>query len=79
MKESCGEGLAKQTGPETCEATRKGAVGALIEEGVGRVFSRERITRRSADSVRQWGKPYRRRRFREALSSSGRSETPNTY
>jgi hypothetical protein len=79
MKVSRSEGLANHTGPESCGAAREDGVEALTGEGAGRVFSRETYTLRNADALRAGGRHNRIRRYREALPSSARSQTPSTY
>jgi RNA-directed DNA polymerase len=79
MKVSRSEGLANHTGPESCGAAREDGVEALTGEGAGRVFSRETSTLRNADALRTGGRHNRIRRYREALPSSARSQTPSTY
>jgi hypothetical protein len=79
MKKSYGSGLATHIGPESCGAARKGGVEALTGERAGRVFSRVRNLLRDADAVRRSGRPHLERRYREALQSPARSETPCTY
>jgi len=78
MKESCGEGLATHTGPESCGVARKGGVEALTGVRAGRVFSRESNLLRGADAVRRSGRHHPARRYRETLRSPARSETPCT-
>ena len=78
MKESHSERLAIHTGPESCGAVREDSVEALTGEGAGRVLSRETYTLRNADAFRVGGRHNRRRRYREALPSSARSQTPST-
>src|SRR2546426_2563166 len=70
--------LATHIGPESCGAARKSSVEALTGERAGRVFSRVRFLR-DADAVRRSGRPHLERRYREALQSPTRSETPSTY
>ena len=79
MKESCGEGLATHTGPESCGVARKGGVEALTGVRAGRVFSRESKILRGADAVRRSGRQHPARRYRETCRSPARSETPCTY
>jgi hypothetical protein len=79
MKESYESGLATHIGPESCGAARKSSVEALTGERAGRVFSRESSFLRDADAVRRSGRPHLERRYREALQSPARSETPCTY
>ena len=79
MKESCGEGLAIHTGPESCGVARKGGVEALTGVRAGRVFSRENELLRGADAVRRSGRHHPARRYRETRRSPARSETPCTY
>ncbi len=79
MKKSYGSGLATHIGPESCGAARKGGVEALTGERAGRVFSRVRQLLRDADAVRRSGRSHLERRYREALQSPARSETPSTY
>ena len=79
MKVSRSEGLANHTGSESCGAAREDGVEALTGEGAGRVFSRETYTLRNADALRAGGRHNRIRRYREALPSSARSQTPSTY
>src|SRR6201984_715162 len=71
--------LASHIGPESCGAARKGSVEALTGERAGRIFSRVRNFLRDADAVRRSGRPHLERRYREALQSPARSETPCTY
>jgi hypothetical protein len=79
MKKSYESGVATHIGPESCGAARKGSVEALIGERAGRVFSRVSSFLRDADAVRRSGRPHLERRYREALQSPARSETPCTY
>src|SRR6202045_4852834 len=79
MKKSYESGLATHIGPESCGAVRKGGVEALTGERAGRVFSRVSFFLRDADAVRRSGRPHLERRYREALQSPARSETPCTY
>jgi hypothetical protein len=79
MKESHSERLAIHTGLESCGVVRKNNVEALTEEGAGRVFSRETFTLRNADAFRVSGRHNRICRYREALPSSARSQTPSTH
>ena len=79
MKESHSERLAIHTGPESCGVVREGNVEALTGERAGRVFSRETLTLRNADAFRVGGRQNRTRRYREALPSSARSQTPGTH
>src|SRR6266576_2422000 len=71
--------VATHIGPESCGAARKSSVEALTGERAGRVFSRVRSFLRDADAVRRSGRPHLERRYREALQSPARSETPSTY
>src|ERR1700757_3037019 len=79
MKKSYESGVATHIGPESCGAARKGSVEALTGERAGRIFSRVRNFLRDADAVRRSGRPHLERRYREALQSPARSETPCTY
>src|SRR5438876_11527522 len=79
MKKSYESGVATHIGPESCGAARKGGDEALTGERAGRVFSRVRNSLRDADAVRRSGRPHLERRYREALQSPARSETPCTY
>src|SRR2546426_6050764 len=79
MKESCGEGVATHTDPESCGATCEGGVEALTGARAGRVFSRERTFLRGADAVRRSGRPHPARRYRETRRDPARSQTPCTY
>src|SRR3990172_11510810 len=79
MKESCGEGVATHTDPESCGAACKGGVEALTGVRAGRVFSRERHFLRGADAVRRSGRPHPSHRYRETRRDPARSETPCTY
>jgi hypothetical protein len=79
MQKSYKCGTATHIGPESCGAARKGGVEALTGERAGRVFSRVRQLLRDADAVRRSGRPHLERRYREALQSPARSETPCTY
>jgi|SRR3990172_8385002 len=79
MKESCGEGVATHTDPESCGAACKGGVEALTGARAGRVFSRERHSLRGADAVRRSGRPHPAHRYRKMRRDPARSETPCTY
>ena len=79
MKESYVESLASYGGPESCVHIRKDVGEALTGVRAGRVLSRESFFLRSADAVGDVGRPRRRRRYRETLADSARSETPSTY
>jgi hypothetical protein len=79
MKESYESGLTTHIGSASCGAAREGGVEALTGERAGRVFSRVRQTLRDADGVRRRGRPHLVHRYREALWSPARSETPCTY
>src|SRR5882724_6862126 len=79
MEKSHESGIATHIGPESCGAACKGSVEALPGERAGRVFSRVRQLLRDADAVRRSGRPHLERRYREALQSPARSETPCTY
>jgi len=79
MQKSYECGTATHIGPESCGAACKGSVEALTGERAGRVFSRVRQLLRDADAVRRSGRPHLERRYREALQSPARSETPCTY
>lgn len=83
MKESYGEGVAIRTGPESCAVGRKSVGEALTGERAGRVSSREKHAPwrqprvlRGADAVEGGGRPYPRRRQREAPRDPARSQTP---
>ena len=79
MKESYECEVATHIGPESCGAARKGSVEALTGERAGRVFSRVRNFLRDADAVGESGRQHPGRRYREALRSPARSQTPCTY
>ncbi len=79
MQKSYESGVATHIGPESCGAARKGSVEALTGGRAGRVFSRVSSLLRDADAVRRSGRPHLERRYREALQSPARSETPSTY
>src|SRR6266849_2012415 len=71
--------IATHIGPESCGVTREGGVEALTGERAGRVFSRVRNFLRDADAVGESGRQHPGRRYREALRSPARSQTPCTY
>jgi hypothetical protein len=80
MKESHVEGLATHSGPESCEAARKGSVEALTGVRAGRVLSRESEGRlRDADAVEISARHHRTHRYREMPPGPARSQTPCTY
>jgi hypothetical protein len=86
MKVSYGEGLAAHTGSESCIGVRKGAGEALTGVRIGQVLSREietpsrkRWLLRGADAVEIVGRQNWKRRYRETLSGSARSETLGMY
>jgi len=79
MKKSYECDVATHIGPESCGAARECGVEALIGEGAGRVFSRERIILRDADAVGESGRQHPAHRYREVYQSPARSETPSTY
>ena|ERR1700741_4214845 len=78
MKESYSEGLATHTGPESCGATREGGTEALTGERAGRVWSRERILLRDADTLGGCGRPHSMHRYRKVRRGPARSQTPST-
>ena len=86
MKVSYGEGLATHTGSESCIGVRKGAGEALTGVRAGQVLSREietppwkRWPLRGADAVEISGRQNCKRRYRETLMGSARSETLRMY
>ena len=86
MKVSYGEGLAIRTGSESCIGARKGAGEALTGVRTGQVLSREiehplckRWALRGADVVEASGRLHWKRRDRETLLDSARSETLRMY
>jgi RNA-directed DNA polymerase len=79
MKESHVKGPATHDGPESCGASRKGSVEALIGVRTGRVFSRENFLLRDAAAVEEGGRQNRLRRYREMRPGPAWSETPGTY
>jgi hypothetical protein len=86
MEVSYGEGLAIHTGSESCIGTRKDAGEALTGVRTGQPLSREietpprrRWLLRSADAVEMSGRQNRKRRYRETLLDSARSETLRMY
>jgi hypothetical protein len=80
MKESHVEGLATHSGPESCEAARKGSVEALTGVRAGRVLSRESEgILRDADAVEISARHHRTHRYREMPPGPARSQTPCTY
>src|SRR5260370_31553271 len=79
MKASYSEGLANQTGCESCGVAREGGCEVLTGEGAGRVVSREKQLLRDADAVRRGGRQHRMRRYWEAYMSPAWSQTPRTY
>ncbi|SRR6266498_645493 len=78
MRESHGERLATDTGPESCAGVRKDQGEALTGEWAGRALSRERTQLQGADAVDTSGRLHRRRRQRETPRDPARSETPCT-
>jgi hypothetical protein len=79
MKESYGERLATDTGPESCGAACEGGVEALTGARAGWVLSRETEFLRDADAVESSGRLYQLRRYCETQQGPARSETPSTY
>jgi hypothetical protein len=85
MKESCSEGLASHTGPESCSGVREVAGEALTGVRTGRVSSREiNAPPRGgllwgADALETGGRPHSQRREGETLWDPTRSETPSMY
>ena len=86
MEVSYGEGIAIHTGSESCICARKGAGEALTGVGTGQPLSREIETRprkrwllRGADAVEISGRQNCKRRNRETLVGSARSETLRMY
>ena len=73
MKESHVEGLATHSGPESCEAARKGSVEALTGVRAGRVLSRE------SEGILRDAVPLSTLRYREMPPGPARSQTPCTY
>ena len=79
MKESCAEGLATHSDPESCGSSRKWDIEALTGVRAGRVFSRERSKVRDADAVGMAEGTIVAHRHREMRPSPARSQTPCTY
>ena len=86
MKESCGEGVATHTDPESCAGASEGVGEALTGARAGRVLSREnnapprkRRPHRGADAVEEGRRPHSTRRYRETRRDPARSETLRTY
>src|SRR5437867_3212708 len=86
MKVSYGEGVAIHTGSESCIGARKGAGEALTGVRTGQPLSREietpprkRWLLRGADAVEISGRQNWKRRYRETLVGSARSETLRGY
>lgn len=79
MKESYGEGVATHADPESCVSARKGGHEASTGARAGQVSSRERISLRNADAVEDGGRQHLKRRYRETLRGSARSETLRTH
>jgi len=86
MKVSYGEGVAIHTGSESCIGARKGAGEALTGVRTGQPLSREietpprkRWLLRGADAVEISGRQNWKRRYRETLVGSSRSETLRIY
>jgi len=79
MREPYGEGLAGHTGPESCGRLRKDTRRSVDRRRAGWVCSREIVHIRSADALRDVGRPHRACRHGEAGLGSARSETPCTY
>jgi len=86
MKVSYGEGVAIHTGPESCIGARKGVGEALTGVRTGQPLSREietpsrkRWLLRGADAVEISGRQNCKRRYRETLVGSARSETLRMY
>ncbi len=79
MKESCVEGLAAHSGPESCVVAREGRGEALTGVRAGRVLSRERNLLRGADAVEVCGRLHPVHRQREMGGDPARSKTPCMY
>ena len=86
MQVSYGEGVAIHTGSESCIGIREGGGEALTGERTGQPLSREietplrkRWLLRGADAVEISGRQNRKRRYRETLLDSARSETLRMY
>ena len=79
MKESCFEGLAAYSGPESCVVIRKGRSEALTGVHVGWVLSRERRSLGGAHGVGEGGRPHSAHRYRKMRRGSTWSETPCIY
>ena len=79
MKESCAEGLATHSDPESCGSSRKWDIEALTGVRAGRVLSRERRKVRDADAVVRAEGTTVAQRYREMRLGPARSETPCTY
>jgi hypothetical protein len=69
------EGLATHNGSESCAAAGNRRREALTGVCVGQVLSRERNSLRSADPVKERGRPHRRWRHGKLPLGSARSET----
>ena len=79
MKDSCSEGVANHTDPESCGCVSNDMAEALAEERMGQVLSREIPIFQGADVVGRYGRQYRMYRNREIHSDPARSETLSTY
>jgi len=80
MEVSYGDGVASDTGPESCAVVREGRGEALTGECAGRVSSRENEGQlRGADAVVTCGRRNRARRQRETRPDPAWSETLGTY
>jgi hypothetical protein len=68
MKEPYRKGIANHPGPESCEGSREAALEALTGVQAGWVSSREIDLFQGADDVRQSGRQYGGRQYRETPS-----------
>jgi hypothetical protein len=80
MKVPDGEGVAINTGPESCVYIRKGMGEALTGDVRAGLLSRERYCRlRGADAVHKSGRQHWSHRYREMWLGPAWSKTPSTY
>ncbi|KPK76783.1 MAG: hypothetical protein AMJ79_05490 [Phycisphaerae bacterium SM23_30] len=79
MRVPYGEGVATNTGPESCGGVREGITEALAGDCTGQVLSRENLVLQDADGVNGSGRQYSSSRYRKRWTDPAWSETLCMY
>ena len=79
MKESCSEGLANHTGPESCACSGNTLCEALTGVRAGEVLSSENCLVPGADVLCLYGRQHSGSRHGETLGGPAESKTPGMH